>query len=237
ERILHFAGRGAMDIDGMGAVTVSELLARGFIKDVGDIFALTREQLGELPGYKDKAIDNLTSAIDSGRDRPVWRLVYGLGIRHVGGTVAKEIAARYRSIDSLRDATEEGLLEIEGIGPRIAESVVFFFDQAENLEVLEKLRRGGVRMADEAGPEPVETPLKDKTFVLTGGLADFTREDASAIIEELGGRVSGSVSKKTDFVLAGADPGSKLQKAVDLGVEVIDEQEFKRMTGRQAAGA
>lgn len=232
ERIIHFAGRGAMDIDGMGAVTVLELLDKGFVKDVGDIFFLTPEQLAELPGYKEKAVDNLMRAIAEARDRPVWRLVYSLGIRHVGATVAKEITARFDSVASLEAAGEEDLLEIPGIGPRIAESVVFFFDQAENLEVLDKLSRGGVRMADEKTSQSAETPLEGKAFVLTGGLEDFTREEASAIIEELGGRVSGSVSRKTDFVLAGRDPGSKLQKAQELGVTVIDEQEFKHLTGR-----
>lgn len=232
ERILHFAGRGAMDIDGMGAVTVTELLDRGYIGDVADIFFLTREQLSQVPGFKAKAIDNLLNAIDEARDRPVWRLVYGLGIRHVGSTVAKEITASFPSIDSLQEAGEEDLLSIEGIGPRIAESVVFFFDQGENLEVLDKLKRGGVRMAADEQPAPVESDLAGKTFVLTGGLTDFTRDEASAIIEGLGGRVSSSVSKKTDFVLAGSDPGSKLSKAQELGVTVIDEQEFKRITHR-----
>jgi DNA ligase (NAD+) len=231
ERILHFAGRGAMDIDGMGAVTVMQLLDKGFIGDVGDIFFLTREQLGELPGYKDKAIDNLMAAIEAARDRPVWRLVYGLGIRHVGNTVAKAITAVFPSVEAVEAATGEDLLSIEGIGPRIAESVAFFFDQKENLVVIDKLRRGGVKTADEQAPAAAGGPLEGKTFVLTGGLEDFTREDASAIIEGLGGRVSGSVSKKTDYVLVGEDPGSKLAKAQQLGVTVIDEGEFKRLTG------
>jgi DNA ligase (NAD+) len=232
ERILHFAGRGAMDIDGMGSVTVYQMLEKGFIQDVADIFFLTREQIGELPGYKEKSIDNLMAAVEAARDRPLWRLVYGLGIRHVGSHVARVVTERFHSMDSLTDAAEEDFVAIEGVGPRIAESIAFFFDQKENLEVIDKLRRGGARMADEARAAPAEGPLTGKSFVLTGGLDDFTREQASEIIEGLGGRVSGSVSKKTDYVLAGADPGSKLQKALDLGVEVIDEAEFKRMTGR-----
>jgi DNA ligase (NAD+) len=231
ERIMHFGGRRVMDIDGLGAVTVIQLLDKGFIADVGDIFFLTREQLAELPGFKDKSIDNLMNAIDAARDRPLWRLVYGLGIRHVGATVARLLTERYPSIDLLAAAIEDEVKTIEGIGPRIAESVAFFFDQEENIRVIEKLRKGGVRMADEValqGPGPLE----GKTFVLTGALEGFTREEASAIIEQLGGHVSSSVSKKTDYVLAGADPGSKLQKAQELGVEVIDEQEFKSLTGR-----
>lgn len=232
ERILHFASRGAMDIDGLGAVTVSQLLDKGFIADAGDIFFLAREQLAELAGYKEKAIDNLIEAIDAARDRPVWRLVYGLGIRHVGGHVAKVVTARFGSIDTLAAAAEEDLLEVEGIGPSIAASIVFFFDQEENMRVIEKMRSGGVRMADEGAAAPEERTLEGKTFVLTGALDGFTREEASEIIEGLGGRVSGSVSKKTDYVLAGAEPGTKLDKARDLGVEVIDEAGFRRITGR-----
>ena len=233
ERIVHFAGRGAMDIDGMGAVTVTLLLEGGFIEDVGDIFRLEEEQIGQLPGYKDKAVDNLMSAIDAARDRPMWRLVYGLGIRHVGSHIARLVTERFGSIDALASADKADLEGIEGVGPRIAESVVFFFGVEENLQVLEKLKAGGVRMADEPaeGASVSGRPLEDKSFVLTGALADFTREEASEIIESLGGRVSSSVSRKTDYVLAGSEAGSKLDKARDLGVRVIDEAEFKNMTG------
>ncbi len=231
-RIIHFASRGAMDIDGLGDVTVSMLLERGFIRDVGDIFYLKREQLLELPGFKDKSADNLMRAIDAARDRPLARLVYGLGIRHVGATVARMLTAVFPSMDALMDATEADLLGVEGVGPRIAESVVFFFDRDENKAVIEKLRRAGVRMAEEAPAEAAARPLEGTSFVLTGALEDFTREEASEIIEGLGGRVSGSVSRKTDYVVVGADPGSKLQKARDLGVKTIDEAEFKRLTGK-----
>lgn len=233
ERIIHFAGRGAMDIDGMGAVTVMLLLEKGFIADVGDIFSLQLGQIAELPGYKDKSIDNLMNAIEAARDRPLWRLVYGLGIRHVGSTVAKLVTEKYRSIDALAAAAQADLEAIEGVGPRIAESILFFFDVEENLRVMDKLRRGGVRVADD--PEQAapagDQPLAGRSFVLTGALADFTREEASGIIESLGGRVSSSVSRKTDYVLAGSEPGSKLEKAKDLGVRVIDEDEFKSITG------
>jgi len=233
ERIIHFAGRGAMDIDGMGAVTVMLLLEKGFIADVGDIFSLERGQIGELPGYQDKSIDNLMNAIDEARDRPLWRLVYGLGIRHVGSTIARLVTAGYQSIDALAAAGQADLEAIEGVGPRIAESIVFFFDVEENLHVIEKLRRGGVLMDDEParGATAGDQPLAGKSFVLTGALADFTREEASEIIESLGGRVSSSVSRKTDYLLAGSEAGSKLEKAKDLGVRVIDEDEFRSMAG------
>ena len=140
------------------------------------------------------------------------------------------------SIDSLTEATEEDLRAIEGIGPRIAESIAFFFDQEENMAVIDKLREGGVRMADEAWSRREEGPLRERRSSSPARLDDFTREEASEIIERLGGRVTSSVSKKTDFVLAGSEPGSKLQKARDLGVEVLDEEGFKRLSGRQAEG-
>ncbi len=230
-RIAHFAGRGAMDIDGLGEVTISLLLEKGFIADVGDIFFVTREHLNQLPGFKDKSVENLMNAIDAARDRPFWRLLYGLGIRHVGAHMAQVLAKEFPSVDAISSASEEQLIAVEGVGPSIAESVTFFFDQQENLSVVEKLRKAGVRMADEARVIRRGGPLEKKTFVLTGALEGFTREEASEIIEELGGRVTSSVSKKTDYVLAGEEPGSKLDKARELGVQVIDEAEFKRITG------
>jgi DNA ligase (NAD+) len=231
-RIAHFGSRGAMDIDGLGVVTISVLLDRGFIKDVGDIFYVKLDQLYELPGFKDKSVDNLMQAIDAARDRPVWRLLYGLGVRHVGAHMAQVLAKQFPSIGALSAATEQDLIEVEGVGPNIGESVVFFFDQQENQHVIEKLRKAGVRMADEVKARREGGPLEGKTLVLTGALSEFTREEASDIIEELGGRVTSSVSKKTDYVLVGEEPGSKLDKAVSLGVATLDEAEFKRMTGR-----
>lgn len=234
ERILHFASRGAMDIEGMGEVTVNELLSRGSIGDVSDIFYLEPALLFDLPGFKEKSTDNLVKAIDDARDRPFWRLLFGLGIRHVGGHMARVLAGKWQSIDSLEAATEEDLLSVEGVGPSIAGSVVSFFKQQENRRVIEKMRKAGVRMADEgagAGEGRAGT-LEGKTFVLTGTLSDFTREEASEIIEGLGGRITGSVSKKTDYVLAGEDPGSKYEQARSLGIKIIDVEEFKRMAGR-----
>ena len=231
ERILHFASRGAMDIEGMGEATVNELLSRGFIKDVGDIFYLKPDHLLELPGFKDKSVDNLVMAIDAARDRPVARLLFGLGVRHVGNHMARVLAERFPSIDELAGATEEELLSVEGVGPRIAESVVSFFNQKENLAVVEKLRRAGVRTV-EKGRQKEAGPLEGKTLALTGTLPGFTREEASEIIEGLGGRVTSSVSRKTDYVLAGEEPGSKYEKAVSLGVTIINEEEFREMTGR-----
>jgi DNA ligase (NAD+) len=232
ERIVHFGGRGAMDIEGLGAMTVALLLDRGKIKDVSDIFYLSPDDFVDLPGFKEKSISNLIEAIGSARDRPLWRLVYGLGIRHVGSTIAKTITAAFPSIGSLERVSVEELDSVEGVGPRIAEGVRDFFDNEDNLTVVKRLEKAGVRVADEGRAEAEEKTLKGKTFVLTGTLPDFTREEASAIIEGLGGKVTSSVSKKTDFVLAGEEPGSKLEKARGLGVEVIGSEEFKIMTGR-----
>ena len=231
-RIAYFSGRGAMDIDGLGEVTISMLLDRGFIKDVGDVFFIKRVQLFELPGFKDKSVDNLMRSIDAARDRPMWRLLDGLGVRLVGAHMAQVLSKEFPSIDALSAATEQDLLQVEGVGPNIAESVVFFFDQVENQRVIDKLRKAGVRLADEARVRREGGPLEGKTFVLTGALSRFTREEASDIIEELGGRVTSSVSKKTDYVLVGEEPGSKLDKALSLGVTTIDEAEFKNLTGR-----
>ncbi|MCJ7745575.1 MAG: helix-hairpin-helix domain-containing protein, partial [Actinobacteria bacterium] len=231
ERILHFASRGAMDIEGMGEVTVNELLSRGAIKDVGDIFYLEPSQVFELPGFKDKSVDNLIKAIDAARDRPVSRLLFGLGVRHVGSHMARVLTEVFHSIDELASAMAEDLLSIEGVGPRIADSVVHFFDQKENLAVIDKLRRADVRMSEKRR-EREAGPLEGKTFVITGTLPGFTREEASEIIEGLGGRVSSSVSRKTDYVLAGEDPGSKYDRATSIGVPIMDEEEFRKMTGR-----
>jgi DNA ligase (NAD+) len=232
ERIVHFGGRGAMDIDGLGAMTVALLLDRKIIKDVSDIFYLSPDDFADLPGLKEKSISNLMEAIDSARDRPLWRLVYGLGIRHVGSTIAKTITEAFHSIESLEKASVEELESVEGVGPRISISVRDFFDNEDNLTVVKRLEKAGVRVADERLAEAEEKELEGKTFVLTGTLPDFTREEASAIIEGLGGKVTSSVSKKTDFLLAGEEPGSKFEKARGLGVEVIGSEEFKKMTGR-----
>ena len=232
ERIVHFGSRGAMDIDGLGAMTVALLLDRGKIKDVSDIFYLSPEDFADLPGFKEKSVSNLMVTIDVARDRPLWRLLYGLGVRHVGSTIAKTITDVFPSIDALERASIEELEAVEGVGPRISMSVRDFFDNEDNLKVVERLEKAGVRVTDEKRAGTGEKKLEGKTFVLTGTLPDFTREEASAIIEGLGGKVTSSVSKKTDFVLAGDEPGSKLEKARGLGVEVIGSEEFKKMTGR-----
>lgn len=233
ERIIHFASRGAMDIDGMGEVTVRELLDRGFIKDVADIFYLEPRHLYELPGFKEKSVQNLMAAIEAAKDRPLHKLLFGLGIRHVGSHMARVIAANFHSIDDLIEAREEDFLKIEGVGPKVAESIYSFFHQEENLKVIEKLKKAGVKTAEKTAEEK-HAPLRGKTFVFTGALEGFTREEASEIVESLGGKASNSVSSKTDYLVVGEDPGgTKLARARELGIKILDEDEFKAMIGRK----
>jgi DNA ligase (NAD+) len=234
EWLFHFAGRGAMDIEHLGYMTVMRLLEKGLIEDPADIYALDAEKLSQLPGFKDRAITNVLEQIEASKDRPIWRLLVGLNIRHVGGHVAQVIARAFGSIDALAAASEDDIDAVPEIGPEIAATVAEWFDEAENLQLIEKLRTAGVRLADEGTDEAATGPLEGLSIVLTGGLSTLSREDATAAVEEAGARVTSSVSKKTSFVVAGENPGTKLTKAESLGVEVIDEQEFTR---RLRAGA
>ena len=232
EWLFHFAGRGAMDIEGLGYKTGMLLRDRGLVMDPGDIYSLTEDQLATLPGFKRKSIDNLLAAVAGSKDRPIWRVLVGLNIRHVGGHVAQVLADAFGSIDALADATAEQIDDVEEIGPEIAHSVAEWFDDEQNLALVEKLRAAGVRTADEPKAARPTGPLTGITIVLTGGLAAMSRDAAAAAAEEAGARIVSSVSKKTDFVVAGENPGSKLAKAEELGVEVIDEAEFlKRLRG------
>ena len=228
EWLFAFASRGALDIEGLGYKTGTALLDLGWVSDPADVFSLTAEQLAQVPGFADKKIENLLAAIETAKDRPIWRLLTGLNIRHVGSTVARLLAQAFVSIDALAAATEEEVAAVEGVGPIIAASVVAWFADADNWALIGKLRERGVRMTDPE-PEPVAVgPLTGKTLVLTGGLAQLSRDEATRRAEAAGGKVTSGVSKKTDFVVAGESPGSKLAKAEQLGVEVIDEDEFLR---------
>ncbi len=232
ESLSHFGGRGAMDIEGLGYMTVIALLDHGFIKDPGDIYLLTAEQLAEIPGFKDKSISNLLRAIEGSKDRPIWRLLVGLNIRHVGEHLAQVLARAFGSIDAIAAASEEEVDSVEEIGPEIARSVYGWFHEEENRALVDKLRKAGVRTADEPSAQVADGPFTGLTIVLTGGLESFSREEGTRLAQEAGARVASSVSKKTDFVVAGENPGSKLAKAEQLGVEVIDEREFQRRLGR-----
>jgi DNA ligase (NAD+) len=229
ERLAHFSARGTMDIDGLGYQTLHEVIDKGWVEDPGDIYALTDEQLATLEGFKEKRIGNLRRSIEASKDRPLARLLAALGIRHVGGTVARVIARWMPSIDQIAAASVDDINAIEGVGEVIARSVHEFFQQPGNRKVIEKLRKGGVKMADEGVAPPAEGPLTGKTFVLTGTLPTMTREEATELIEQAGGKVTSSVSKKTDYVVAGESPGSKYDKAEQLGVAIVGEDELEKL--------
>jgi DNA ligase (NAD+) len=205
---------------------------KGWVNDPADVYFLTRDQLEELPGFQERSIDNLLGSIEGSKDRPIWRLLVALNVRHVGGHVAQVLARAFPSIDLVTAATEEEVDAVEEIGPEIARSVSEWFRDPENLALVEKLRTAGVRMQDEPEPERPEGPLTGSSIVLTGGLESVSRDEATALAEEAGAKVASTVSKKTAFVVAGENPGSKLAKAEQLGVEVIDEKEFLVRIGR-----
>ncbi len=231
----HFVSRGAMDIESMGFKQAELFVVKGLIRDVADIFYLKPEQLLALEGYKERRVQNLMNGIAAAKDRPLARLLAALGIKFVGSVVAETLAGHYRSIDALMQASVDELTQIEGIGPRIAQSVVDWFSRESNRQVIEKLRAAGVRLAEEApavAPMEGPLPLAGKTFVITGTLPTMSREEATGLIIRYGGKVTSSVSRKTDYLVAGDAPGSKLQRAQELGVPVIDEAGLLRLVGR-----
>ncbi|HZO16705.1 MAG TPA: NAD-dependent DNA ligase LigA, partial [Polyangiaceae bacterium] len=223
-RIVHFASRNAMDIAHLGESTSALLIQRGYIKDAGDVFFVTKEQLATLPGFKDKSIKNLLDAIESAKHRPLDRLLVGLGIHHVGTTAARKLADALGSIDALATASQEEIAALEGVGPTIAGAVHEFFQRAHSKELLDKMRRAGVRLAEER--KKIEGPFLGKTFVITGTLEAMSREEAQRRIEALAGKVTSSISKRTNYLVVGGDPGSKLEKARRLGVATLDEAAF-----------
>ncbi|ACX52220.1 DNA ligase, NAD-dependent [Ammonifex degensii KC4] len=233
ESIFHFASRNAMDIRGLGKVLVEQLVDRGLVKNVADIYFLRREDLLRLERMGPKSTANLLREIEESKSRGLNRLIFGLGIRHVGERAAKLLAEHFGSIDRLAQATEEELTEIPEIGPKIAASVRAFFAEPRNLEVIERLREAGVRL-ETTKEVREEGPLKGKVFVFTGALKSFTREEAKALIERLGGRVASSVSRRTDYVVVGENPGSKYDRARELGIKMLNEEEFKRLLGLES---
>ncbi|MFL5450208.1 MAG: NAD-dependent DNA ligase LigA, partial [Gemmatimonadales bacterium] len=234
EGVVHFASRGAMDIRGLGYERVRQLLDEKLIENVADLYAITPDQIVELEGYARKSAEQLVAAIQASKDRPLSLLIFGLGIPHVGFTAAQLLARRFGKLEALaKAACEEKLSGIPGIGPVIAKSVSAFFSEPRNQELLERLKAAGVNTTEPKASKS-DGPLTGKTYVLTGSLPTLSRSQATTLIEEAGGRVGSSVSKKTDAVVAGEDAGSKLDKAKSLGVEVIDEAEFlKRVSGER----
>ncbi len=229
EHLAYFAGRGAMDIEGLGYKTVDLLLREGLIGDPADVFTLKSDDLLGREGWGETSVSNLLSAIDAAKDREVGRLLTGLGIDHVGGTVARVLARHFGSLDALAAASEDDIMLIDGIGPEIAGSVVGWFSDSDNSQLIDKFRAAGVRMADPIDEREGSDLLAGLTVVITGSLERFSRSDAKAAVEALGGKVTGSVSRKTSALIAGASPGSKQAKAEDLGVPVLDEAAFVRL--------
>jgi DNA ligase (NAD+) len=228
ERIVHFASRGAMDIDGLGPAAAAQLLDAGLIRDAADIYTLSqkRETLLALERKAEKSVENLLTAIEKSKKKPLWRLVYAMGIRFVGDRTARILAGHFGSMDRIM-AAQRGVLEaIPAVGPKIAESIYDFFSLQSTKELVEKLRKSGVNFLQEKETESEKT-LSGKTFVITGTLPTYTREEAARLIEEAGSRVVGSVSKNTDYVVAGEKAGSKLDKARKLNVQVLDEKDLE----------
>jgi DNA ligase (NAD+) len=228
-RIEHFVSRGAMDIRGIGERQTELLVEQGLVQDVADLYALRADDLLQLEGFARKKADNLIGAIEQSKQRPLEHVIIGLGIRHVGSVAAQDLARHFGSLDALMQATPEEIEQIEGLGPAAAASIREFFSREQNRAVVEKLRAAGVTLQASGGHEPQGSQLAGKTFVLTGTLSSFTRDEASALIEAHGGKVTSSVSKKTSYVLAGESPGSKLARARDLGVPIIGEDELRAL--------
>jgi len=229
ETILHFASRGVMNIDGMGDALVTQLTERGLVKNVADIYKLKKDDLLSLERMGDKSAQNILDEIENSKKLPLERVIYGLGIRMVGERTAQFLGEHFGSMEALEQAGVEELQNVDEVGPRIAESIVEFFSIPANRKLVERLREAGLTLTGRKKERG--TKLAGKTFVLTGTLAKHTRDEAKKMIEDAGGKVTGSVSKKTDYVVAGADAGSKLDKAKELGVAVIDEQEMVRLAG------
>jgi DNA ligase (NAD+) len=237
ERIKHFVSRGAMDIDGVGDKLCQALFEAGLIKDAADLYYLTKEQLLSLERMADRSVSNVLNSIAESKDRSLARVIFALGITHVGEQYAELLAERFHSIDQLAEASQEELSTIPSIGPKIAESIVAFFRQKGNRRIIEKLRKAGVRL----GREEVEKvgeglvpslPLAGLEFVLTGKLESFSRPEAEAKIKALGGKAGSDVTRKTSYVVVGADPGSKLAKAQKLGIKTLSEAEFLELLNK-----
>ena len=223
--ILHFASRHVMNIDGLGEALVNQLTERGLVKNVADLYKLTKADLLKLERMGEKSADNVLAEIEASKKLPLERVIYGLGIRFVGERTAQFLAEHFGSLDAIMNASAEQLEEVNEVGPRIAESIVEFFGDEHNRKLVSDLRKAGLTFAGQKKEKG--TKLAGKTFVLTGTLERHTRDEAKKMIEDAGGRVSGSVSKKTDYVVAGSDAGSKLDKARELGVSVIGEEELE----------
>lgn len=225
--IIHFASRDALDIKGMGPAVVSLLLSKGLIKDAADLYLLKKEEIMNLERMGEKSADNLIAAIEESKKRPLSRLIYALGIPFIGTKAASILAGAFGSMEKLQAAKYEDLIKIPEIGEKMAESILTFFAQSQTKDLIARLRIAGVNMTDETTNRGA-LPMENMIFVLTGTLEKYSRKQAEELIQGMGGRVTSSVSKKTDYVIVGKDPGSKYDKAINLGIKVLDEQQFEQ---------
>jgi DNA ligase (NAD+) len=221
--ITHFASRRAMDIEGMGEKLADQLVEANLVHSLDDIYKLDVATLANLERMAQKSAQNVIDALNHSKQTTLARFIYGLGIRNVGEATAKDLAAHFGSLQALQDAPLEALLEVNDVGPIVAESILQFFSEPHNRQVIASMQSLGVKWPETTGKQRAEGILSGKTLVLTGTLPNISRDSAQALIEAAGGKVSGSVSKKTDYVVAGAEAGSKLEKAQNLGVMIIDE--------------
>jgi DNA ligase (NAD+) len=229
ESIFHFASKGGMDIEGLGYKHIEQMVEKGLIKDAADLYYLSKDDILRLERFAEKSAQNIIDSIEKSRKSTLPRIIYALGIRDVGEHTAKLLANAFGSLDALRDAKYDDLIKMREIGPEVAKSILAFFAEERNLKLVDKLMKGGVTY--EAVKARMGGPLEGKTFVFTGALKEFTRDEAERLVESLGGRPTSSVSKKTDYVVAGEEAGTKLDKARELGVRVLTEEEFKRLIG------
>jgi len=230
ERLLHFASRDAMDIEGMGDALVNQIVDKGLVKDYSDIYYLKLDDVKKLERMAQKSAQNIIDAIEASKKNTLNRLIYALGIRHVGEHAAWVLANHFGSIEKLKEASIEELTGINEIGPVMAESIYNFFKNKENLTILKKLKSAGLKPPPSARKEGAGR-LSGKTIVITGTLKSFARSEAEELVRTLGGNAASSVSKNTDLLVAGEEPGSKLDKARKLGVKIITEEEFKKLVG------
>jgi DNA ligase (NAD+) len=228
ERVRYFAGRGQMDIENLGEALIEQLVDAGLVKNFADLYKLTKDELLGLERMAEKSAQNVIGSIEASKTRPLWRLVAGLGIRHIGTQTAQDLAAHFGSLDAIMNASQSDLDAIEQIGEKVAQSVYEFFHNERNVAVIRELLAAGIMPEAPQKTKP-KGKLAGKTIVVTGTLQNFTRQQIEEAIRNAGAKTSSSVSKTTDFVLAGDNPGSKLDKARQLDVKVISEKEFQEM--------
>jgi len=225
--IKHFASKRAMDIDGLGTKLVDQLVDRGLVTDIADLYNLSHETLASLERMAEKSAQNILDALEKSKTKPLARLLYGLGIRHVGEHLSEILEQEFGFLEALCRATEESLMAINEIGPEVAQSVVRYFRDPKNVEALRRLERAGLKIQEPS--EPRQEKLQGMTFVFTGALATMERGKARSLVESLGGKTASSMSKRVDYLVVGEDPGSKLDQARELGIRIITEEEFNRM--------